>query len=94
MQRSVIACTGSPVGSKGVYYYPCRPDRFAWTMTQSDPLELRVIDPATGQDRLVGSLTGVAERAWGPRVSPDGAEFLYAKLASDVQDLMVIENFR
>jgi Tol biopolymer transport system component len=85
---------GFSVGSKGVYYYPCRPDRFAWTMTQSDPLELRVIDPATGQDRLIGSLTGVADRFWGPVVSPRGAEFLYAKLASDVQDLMVIENFR
>jgi Tol biopolymer transport system component len=85
---------GFSVGSKGVYYYPCRPDRFAWTMTQSDPLELRVIDPATGQDRLVGSVTGVADRFWGPVVSPHGAEFLFAKLASDVQDLMVIENFR
>ena len=85
---------GFSVGSKGVYYYPCRPDPFAWTMTQSDPLELRVIAPATGQDRLVGSLIGVADRFWGPVVSPDGTEFLYATLASDDQDLMVIENFR
>ena len=26
---------GFSVGSRGVYYYPCRPDAFAWTMTQS-----------------------------------------------------------
>jgi hypothetical protein len=50
-------------------------------MTQSDPLELRLIDPATGQDRLIGSLVGVADRFWGPGVSPDGTAFLYAKLA-------------
>jgi hypothetical protein len=61
-------------------------------MTQADPLELR--DPATGQDRLIGRLVGVADRYWGPSASPDGTEILYAKRASDGQDLMVIENFR
>jgi RNA polymerase sigma factor (TIGR02999 family) len=61
---------------------------------QADPLEVRLIDPATGQDRLLGSLVGVADRFVGPAVSSDGADFLYAKLASDIQDLMVIENFR
>jgi hypothetical protein len=85
---------GFSTAPNGIFYYACRPDAFAWTMTQPDPLELRLIDPATGQDRLIGRLTGVGDRFWGPSVSPDGNEFLYGKLANDGQDLLVIENFR
>jgi len=85
---------GFSVGSKGIYYYACRSDRFAWTMTQSEPLDLHVLDAATRRDRQIGSLVGVADRFWGPVVSPDGAHFLYAKAAVTAGDLMMIENFR
>lgn len=85
---------GFSVGSQGVFYYPCRRERFAWSLTQVDPLELRLIDPATGHDRLIGTLVGVADRFWGPNASPDGTEILYGKLTNQVQDVMMIEHFR
>jgi Tol biopolymer transport system component len=85
---------GFSVGRTGVLYYPCRRDAFAWSLTQVDPLELRLMDPATGRDRLIGTLTGVADRFWGPNPSPDGRQVLYAKLTNEVQDLMMIEHFR
>ena len=66
---------GFAVGSKGVYYYACRSDRFAWTMTQIEPLDLRLIERTTRDDHLIGSLVGVADRFYGPIVSPDGAGF-------------------
>ena len=85
---------GFSVGSNGIYYYACRSDRFAWTMTQSEPLDIHVIDPATRRDRLIGSLAGVADRFYGPIVSPDGTGFLFAKVPISSNDLMVIENFK
>jgi len=85
---------GFSVGSNGVYYYACRSDRFAWTMTQSEPLDIHVIDPVTRRDRLIGSLAGVADRFYGPIVSPDGTGFLFAKVPISSNDLMVIENFK
>ena len=85
---------GFAVGSKGVYYYACRSDRFAWTMTQIEPLDLRLIERTTRDDHLIGSLVGVADRFYGPIVSPDGAEFLYARAPVTAEDLMMIENFR
>jgi hypothetical protein len=51
-------------------------------MTMFEPLDLRAIDPVTGLDRLLGSVGGVADRFWGPSVSPDGTEMLYAKAAT------------
>jgi Tol biopolymer transport system component len=93
--RQLVKCMyGFSVGSKDVFYYPCRTETFAWTMTMFEPLDLRAIDPVTGFDRLLGSVGGVADRFWGPSVSPDGTEMLYAKAANEGQDLMVIENFR
>ncbi len=85
---------GFSVGPTGVLYYPCRPDAFAWSLTQVDPLELRLIDPTTDHDRLIGTLVGVSDRFWGPNASPDGSDILYSKLTSQVQDLMMIEHFR
>jgi hypothetical protein len=60
------------------------------------PIEIRLIDPATGRDREVGTLTDVlyADVLYGPSVSPDGSTFLYAKMVNRGEDLIMIENFR
>jgi Tol biopolymer transport system component/DNA-binding winged helix-turn-helix (wHTH) protein len=68
----------------GIYYAACvaTPDR---------PLHL--LDPATGIDRLVGKLEGLA---WVPglAVSPDGSTIFYSRFSNISSDLMLIENFK
>jgi hypothetical protein len=54
------------------------------------------MNPATGQDRVVGKLEKYEYRfaPLGLAVSPDGASILYPRRIRDSFDLMVIENFR
>lgn len=73
------------VGPQGVYYCHCG---------EGEPT-LRLLDPATNQDRLFAALT---DPDFGdPRglsVSPDGTTILYSKHIKAGSDLMLIENFR
>jgi eukaryotic-like serine/threonine-protein kinase len=95
--RQLVPCAyGFSVGTKGVYYYPCRSEGLPVALGRQKPIEIRLIDPATGRDREVGTLTDVlyADVLYGPSVSPDGSTFLYAKMVNRGEDLMMIENFR
>jgi len=60
------------------------------------PVDIRVIDPATGRDRAVATLTDPfhTDVFYGPSVSPDGRTILYAKVVNRGEDLMMIDNFR
>ncbi len=53
---------------------------------------LYLLDPAIGEDRLLGTLEQVA--LLGLTVSPDGKTILYSKLENQGSELMMIENFR
>jgi hypothetical protein len=79
-----------------VYYYPCRPEGPPVAVGSHKPTEIRLIDPATGHDRAVGTLQDLSYGAvfWGPQVSPDGSTILYTKVVNRGEDLMMIENFR
>jgi serine/threonine protein kinase/Tol biopolymer transport system component len=95
--RQLVRCAyGFSVGSKGVYYYPCRPEGLPVALGPRKPIEIRVIDPATGRDRAVATLTDLlhGDVLYGPSVSPDGSTFLYPKVVNRGEDLMMIENFR
>ncbi len=85
-ERTVVDCVarqGFAVGVAGVYHVGCDGD--------ARGLPLSLLDPATGRDRLLGTLEGFVE---GLTVSPDGKTILYAKYAGEGSDLMMIENFR
>jgi Tol biopolymer transport system component len=74
------------VGSGGVYHLGCSAN------PRAGPAPLYVLDPATGRDRLLGTLDAAGG---GMTVSPDGKTILYSKrLAAGGSDLMMIENFR
>jgi serine/threonine protein kinase len=85
-ERKVVDCATSSftVGLAGVYHVGCAQDRHA--------LPLYLLDPATGRDRLLGTV----DNAWeGITVSADGKTILYAKIVGEgSDDLMMIENFR
>jgi Tol biopolymer transport system component len=90
--RQLVACVKSTAfgaGPRGVYYVPCD--------TSADP-PLRLLDPETGHDELLGKLErleqGVGAQPWGLSISPDGESVLYLRHISDTSDLMLIENFR
>jgi hypothetical protein len=54
-------------------------------------VRLSLLDPATGRDRLLGSLDWPG---MGLTVSPDGKTILYTKVVGEGSDLVLIENFR
>jgi len=86
-ERKVLECVpskGFAVGPGGVYHLGCTADPRA-------AVPLYLLDPATGQDRLLGKLE---QAAWGFTVSPDGKTILYTRFESQGSDLMMIENFR
>ena len=91
--REVIPCvrgTAFSVGAKGVYYVPCR----TAPGDTRDP-EVRLLHLGTGQERAVATLAGYENRMpSGFSVSSDGRTFLYNRLVSRGEDLMLIENFR
>ena len=93
--RRLVECVyGFSVASESIYYYPCRRGFPALSPFDIAPLELRLMDVATGRSRSIGTLEEVEDPFWGPNVSPDGSSVLYARLKNAGQDLMMIENFR
>jgi eukaryotic-like serine/threonine-protein kinase len=95
--RQLVACAyGFSVGTRGVYYYPCRPEGPPVAFGSQKPIEIRLIDPATGHDRAVATVADLSygDVFWGPQVSPDGSTILYTKVVNRGEDLMMIENFR
>ena len=95
--RQLVPCAyGFSVGTKGVYYYPCRPEGPPVAFGSQKPIEIRLIDPANGHDRAVATLPDLfyGDVYWGPCVSPDGSTILYTKVVNRGEDLMMIENFR
>jgi eukaryotic-like serine/threonine-protein kinase len=95
--RHLVECAyGASVGARGVYYFPCRPGGPPVPLASDRSLDVRLIDPVTGRDRLITTLSNIhyADAFWGPRLSPDGKTIVYAKLVTDGGDLMMIENFK
>jgi len=85
-ERKVLECVPTvafAVGPGGIYHFGCTADLHA--------VPLYLLDPATGQDRLLGKLE---QAILGLTVSPDGKTILYTKLENQGSDLMMIENFR
>jgi hypothetical protein len=88
--RQLVRCAKNAafgVGALGVYYVPCEPG--------TDP-PLRLLDLASGEDRLVGRLEQFDQTvgSLGLAVSPDGLSILYPRKVNDSSDLMLIENVR
>jgi hypothetical protein len=85
-ERTVLDCVlsgGYAVGPSGIYHLACGADPRA--------VPLSVLDPATGRDRLLGT---VERYAMGLTVSADGQTILYTKQVGEGSDLVLIENFR
>ena len=91
--REVVECirgTAFSVGERAVFYVPCR----AAPADAGSPAVFSV-DLASGKQRLVGTLEGYENRMpSGFSASADGRTFLYNRLVSRGEDLMLIENFR
>jgi Tol biopolymer transport system component len=92
VSRQLVACAKNAafgVGAQGVYYVPCE--------SGIDP-PLRLLNPNTGEDRLLGKLEQFEQDplvpSLGLSVSPDGTSVLYPRRVIDSSDLMLIENFR
>jgi dipeptidyl aminopeptidase/acylaminoacyl peptidase len=88
-ERTIADCVqhwGYDGGSQGVYYLGCSSGR------REAPL--RLLDPATGRDSMLGRLETGRGMFLGLTVSPDGREVLFAKWVAEGADLMMIENFR
>ncbi len=86
-ERKVLDCVplwGFALGPGGLYHLGCEEG------PTGRPLYL--LDPATGQDRLLGQLEKNA--GYGLTVSPDGKTILYTRSVGEGSDLMMIENFR
>ena len=78
---------GYAVGAAGIYYLACGGDPLA--------VSLSLLDPATGRDRLLGTLERPGELGLGGlTVSADGKTILFTKAVGEGADLMLIENFR
>ena len=95
--QQLVACAyGFSVGTRGVYYYPCRPEGPPVALGSHKPMDVRLIDPATGHDRAVRMLPDLSYFGvfWGPSISPDGRTIVYTKVVNRGEDLMMIENFR
>jgi dipeptidyl aminopeptidase/acylaminoacyl peptidase len=89
--RQVAKCvrrTAFWVGAQGIYYVECG--------ATHSPADVRVVEPSTGRDRLLGTVENYSSVAWpmGLAVSPDGKTVLYNRVVRDGADLMLIENFR
>ena len=74
-----------------IYYVACS-SRSGWG--SSDPA-LHVLNPSTGDDRVLGTLERYASGGFsGLAVSPDGKVIIYNRFLREGHDLMLIENFR
>jgi Tol biopolymer transport system component/DNA-binding winged helix-turn-helix (wHTH) protein len=92
--RQVIDCvagTAFAVQPAGIFYLPCS----GTSTADADPTVL-VRNPATGEDRTIGTLEKFERDSLpsGFAVSPDGRSILYGRLVKDESDLMLIENFK
>lgn len=78
-----------------VFYYPCRAAA-ALSLQRFSTADVRRLDLETGQDELFRTLEGIGfgELFWGPTLAPDRTTLLYARVANEGEDLMMIENFR
>jgi Tol biopolymer transport system component/tRNA A-37 threonylcarbamoyl transferase component Bud32 len=90
--RQLVPCARSGgylaflVHRNGIYYVGCEAGR--------DP-PVFMLNPATGQQRLVARLTGVDQIAkLSLSVSPDGSTILYNRHITHSADLFLIENYR
>jgi hypothetical protein len=95
--RQLVPCAyGFSVGTQGVYYDPCRLEGPPVPLGSHKPMDVRLIDPASGHDRAFATLADLSygDVFWGPSVSPDGSTILYTKVVNRGEDLMLIENFR
>jgi WD40 repeat protein len=95
--RQLVHCMyGFSVNSVGIYYYPCRSTIAALPLARFNVSEVRLIDWATSVDRSIQTLDSIeyGELFWGPQSSSDGTTFLYGKVVTPGEDLMLIENFR
>ncbi len=79
-----VPVRGFAVGPSGIYHLGC-------TGVDLRAVPLYLLDPATGRDRLLGTLE---QAILGLTVSPDGKTILYTKLENQGSDLMMIEGFR
>jgi Tol biopolymer transport system component/DNA-binding winged helix-turn-helix (wHTH) protein len=87
--RPILPCVADAAYSvrpAGIYYVPCQDPAHPHPNRQ-----LRLLNPGTGEDRLVGDLEGFTRHL---AVSPDGQTILYSRLASSRADLMMIQDFR
>jgi Tol biopolymer transport system component len=91
--REVVACvrgTAFSVGANGIYYLPCR----SASGGAGDP-SVFFLDLATGTERSLGTLERYENNILsGFSASYDGRTFLYSRLISRGEDLMLVENFR
>jgi hypothetical protein len=84
--KQLVSCTGVvTVRQRGVYYVPCGPT--------SSPA-LHVLDPKTGEDRVVGTLEHRFSEATLAGVSLDGSKIFYSRFVTNRADLMLIEGFK
>jgi hypothetical protein len=77
-----------------MYYCPCRPEGPPVASGSHTPMDIRLIDPATGHDRAVGMVPDPSYRESSSPGSADGTTILYAREVNRGEDLMMIENFR
>jgi Tol biopolymer transport system component len=85
--RQLVPCVKNAafgVGPQGVYYVACD--------LSSDPLH--VLDLESARDRRIGTLENLRKRPNGLSVSRDGKTLVYARVTTQNDDLMLIENFR
>ena len=91
--KEVIACvrgTAFSVSREGINYLPCRS-----APSDTRPPAVLFLDVATGKQRSLGALDGYENKMpSGFSASFDGRTFLYNKLVSRGEDLLLIENFR
>ena len=85
--KQLVSCVFTyafAVGRRDVFYIPC---------SSSSSPELHVLDPSTGEDRLVGTLE---HRFLYPYlgVSLDGNQLFYSRFVTNRADLMLIEGFK
>jgi Tol biopolymer transport system component/DNA-binding winged helix-turn-helix (wHTH) protein len=88
--RQLAPCAAAPssfnVGQKGIYYVGCE---------RSTVRSVHLVDPTTGRDRVLGTITDMHNMFTPIAVSPDGKGMLYTRAMNPGgTDLMLIENFK
>ena len=93
LTHEVIPCirgTAFSVGDRRIHFLPCR----VATNEVGDP-QVHVLELDNSRQHSLGTLTGYENRMpSGFSVSSDGRTFLYNRLISRGEDLMLIENFK